>query len=151
MKELVKLIIVLSVLVAGLTIGYRFGDSGAIESSADTIFIRDTIRVDVPMVVDTDTIGTRKYNVKVDSVMGDSAKVELPITQKVYEDSTYKAYVSGFDARLDSFHIYQPMMYVKQSEREIKHWSIGIQGGIGITPKGVQPYIGVGVSYNFRF
>ena len=43
------------------------------------------------------------------------------------------------------------MLYVKEKETEIKHWTIGLQAGIGLTPKGVQPYIGVGVSYNFRF
>ena len=29
-----------------------------------------------------------------------------------------------------------------------KRWGIGVQGGVGITPKLVQPYIGIGVSYN---
>lgn len=127
------------------------GSVGTQITTTDTIYFTDTIEIEKPVEVKVDTIATREYIVKVDTLMGDSAKVELPITQRVYEDSTYKAYVSGYDARLDSILIYRPMLYVKEKETEYKRWSIGLQAGIGLTPKGVQPYIGVGVSYNFRF
>ena len=30
-----------------------------------------------------------------------------------------------------------------------KCWRFGIQGGYGYTPKGFQPYLGIGGSYNF--
>ena len=33
------------------------------------------------------------------------------------------------------------------TKQKSSRWNVGIQGGVGITPKGVQPYIGVGVSY----
>ena len=37
----------------------------------------------------------------------DTVWVNLPRTQKRYEDSTYTAWVSGYEARLDSIHVYR--------------------------------------------
>lgn len=79
---------------------------------------------------------------------GDSVTVTLPITQKVYSDSTYTAYVSGFDAKLDSISVYSKMITVTRRE-PTPAFTLGVQAGYGITPAGMQPYIGLGVQYNF--
>ena len=78
----------------------------------------------------------------------DSINVQIPITQKVYEDSTYKAYISGYNASLDSFYIYPQTKIVTIKEKP-KRWNIGISAGYGITPKGIQPYLGIGIQYNW--
>lgn len=82
----------------------------------------------------------------------DSADVFIPITQKVYEDSTYTAYVSGYNASLDSLILRMPHETTTITKRpKPKRWSIGIQVGYGMTLRGTPqfaPYIGVGVSYN---
>lgn len=164
MKRFIYIVIVIVVLACGLTIGYRFGDSGAIGVVADTIYIHDTMVVREPVAVESKPVGVRSYRVKLlgrigkqnDSIgkqngkQNDSVEVELPIEQKVYSDSLYKAWVSGFDARLDSIYIYQPTRYItiKTTEQQ-SQWSWGIQGGLGITPKGVQPYIGIGATFRF--
>ena len=74
--------------------------------------------------------------------------VMLPITQKVYRDTSYTAWVSGYAAALDSIHIHRPTHYLYNIHRPApsRRWSFGLQGGIGLTPKGVQPYVGVGFS-----
>ncbi len=79
----------------------------------------------------------------------DSVEVVLPITQKVYEDSTYRAYVSGYHPALDSINIFRrnEVVYIR-SPTKPKRWGIGIQVGYGITPKRAEPYIGIGISYN---
>lgn len=80
----------------------------------------------------------------------DSATVEIPITQKVYRDSSYTAYVSGFRPNLDSIMIYAPVRTVRIKDKP-KRWGIGVQVGYGVTvTKQPQfaPYIGIGVSYN---
>ncbi len=79
----------------------------------------------------------------------DSVEVVLPITQKVYEDSTYRAYVSGYHPALDSIEIFRrnEVVYIR-SPTKPKRWGIGIQVGYGITPKRAEPYIGIGISYN---
>lgn len=84
----------------------------------------------------------------------DSVQVELPIEQKRYADSTYTAYVSGYEPRLDSIFVYPRREIVKiTTERTAykyrnRRFGIGIQAGYGITPKGAKPYIGIGISYN---
>lgn len=88
--------------------------------------------------------------------VSDSVKVSIPITSKMYEDSTYRAYVSGYRANLDSIFIFpkrEAIMITKQEK--CKRWGIGVQVGCGFTldakPQ-FSPYIGVGVSYNlFNF
>ena len=86
------------------------------------------------------------------SVPEDSVTVQIPITQKVYEDSTYTAYVSGYRASLDSlvFKMPREVITIKEKKKH-KRWGVGFQVGYGLTLKGnpqFTPYIGVGVSYN---
>ena len=82
----------------------------------------------------------------------DSADVVIPITQKVYEDSTYTAYVSGYNPQLDSliFRMPREVITIKEYQKP-KRWGIGIHAGYGMTIKGTPqfaPYIGIGISYN---
>lgn len=86
----------------------------------------------------------------------DTAKehgVLVPITQKVYRDSTYTAWVSGYCASLDSIRTYirSPVtVTTQQITKKDKMWGLGLQGGFGITPKGFQPYIGVGLYFKIH-
>lgn len=77
----------------------------------------------------------------------------FPKNQVVYRDSSYQAWVSGVQPKLDSIKLYN-----KTIEREVtryitkyktKRWGVGIQAGYGISPsyKQLAPYIGVGISY----
>jgi hypothetical protein len=79
----------------------------------------------------------------------DSTKVVIPITQKVYEDSTYKAWVSGYNPNIDSIFVYQKTTVVNHyfKDKE-KRFGLGIQCGYGLNNNKMQPYIGIGVSYN---
>lgn len=80
---------------------------------------------------------------------GDSAEVIIPITQKVYETPDYRAYISGYRATMDSIFIRQQTTTIRIREpTKPKRFSIGLQVGYGMTPKGFQPYAGVGVSVN---
>ena len=84
----------------------------------------------------------------------DSANVRLPISQRVYRDSSYTAWVSGYKPSLDSIHTYNKMVYTTRTiERTItkppRKWGIGINAGYGygVNSKLFEPYIGVGVTY----
>ena len=73
--------------------------------------------------------------------------VQIPITQQKYQGSNYTAYVSGFHQSLDSIEVRERVIantIVKKRSR----WNVGISAGYGITPKGLSPYIGVGVTWN---
>jgi hypothetical protein len=75
---------------------------------------------------------------------------------KEYKDSTYYARISGINAYLEEIRVYPKTItqYVNTKEYIYvppKKWSIGIQGGVGITPKGLQPYVGFGVQRKISF
>lgn len=80
---------------------------------------------------------------------GDSAEVIIPISQKVYEGEDYKAYISGYRATMDSIFVKQrtTTIHIREPTKQ-KRFSIGLQAGYGMTPKGFQPYVGIGVSVN---
>lgn len=75
--------------------------------------------------------------------------VVIPITQKVYSDSTYTAYVSGYCPALDSLRITMRERIVTNTiATKPKKWGAGITAGYAFTPKGFQPYVGIGIHYN---
>lgn len=81
----------------------------------------------------------------------DTAEVAMPITQLRYtDDSTYTAWVSGYQPRLDSIQTYRRTAAItreitRQAPRS--RWGLGVQAGYGLTPHGFQPYIGLGINY----
>lgn len=88
-----------------------------------------------------------------DSIVGDSM-VEVtgvPITQKVYRDPSYIAWVSGYRPSLDSIKVFSSTHYITKTivERkqppDVRRFGVGLQAGYGITPRGMQPYVGIGI------
>lgn len=120
--------------------------------------LRDTI---TEVYIDTNTVYKPvPYKVEVhDTVYLDKPYNGHVFTQetKWYSDnSTYEMQVSGINIELDWIKTYPKTItqYVNTKESIYvppKKWSIGIQGGIGITPKGLQPYIGFGVERKISF
>lgn len=107
----------------------------------DSIVIRYEV-VTLPAVRDTILV------VPDDAKWADSALVEVPIEQKVYSDSTYKAYISGFDVSLDSIFVYRAAEVQTITSREKdKRWSLGLTAGYGASKDGLTPFVGVGLTY----
>ena len=119
----------------------------------DTIV--DTIKVIKPIAVDSVVTRYKWVNVErvkdttivneVSELVFDTIRVRLPIESKHYTSINYDAWVSGYEPQLDSIKVYQREVKTKQSR-----WSIGLQGGVGMTPRGVQPYVGVGIGYKLK-
>lgn len=99
------------------------------------------------IVTDTITVTTG------DTLPTPIASVSIPITQKVYKDSTYEAWVSGYEAKLDSINVLSKTITntitntVYQTSKT-KRWGIGVQAGGGLGIHGFTPYIGIGIQYN---
>jgi hypothetical protein len=131
-----------------------------------TIVVYDTITYRKPVAVDSVVVRYKTVHVelkednfpKLDDkednfpIKNDSTTVELPITQKTYKDSTYTAWVSGYDPSLDSIQVYPKTEYKTITNtikmQDTKRWGIGIQGGVGYGKGGFTPYIGIGIQYN---
>lgn len=130
------------------------------EVVTDTII--KVVKVDRPIVRDSTIV---KYEVVrlpiaadticVSDTIKDSVFVQVPIEQKVYSDSNYTAWVSGYNPRLDSISITHTEVSfhnkLVNNSKGSKRLYLGIQVGYGITPRGMQPYLGLGVSYKFGF
>ena len=125
-----------------------------------TIVVYDTVTYRKPVAVDSVVVRYKTINVPkvvadtitTTKIVVDSISVEIPITQKTYKDSTYTAWVSGYEPCLDSIQVY-PRTEVRTITNTIKvqdtkRWGIGIQGGVGYGKGGFSPYIGVGIQYN---
>lgn len=83
----------------------------------------------------------------------DSVNVEIPISTKVYEDSFYRAVISGYGVSLDEMLVFprREVVTIKPTTTKPKRWSVGIQVGYGITFRGrpqFAPYLGIGIQYN---
>ena len=150
------------VLVIALPLLYKGGCEPKSEPKNDTIYMHDTIRIveptpteeDVvrhdtasfPMVGQSESKGELK-NIPIcnelesigrlsNGLSNDSAKVVIPITERTYEDSTYKAVVRGYNAELVSLDIYNSTKYYPVVEKvKVKPKivvSAGVYGGFGV-------------------
>lgn len=146
-------IVVLSLLLAlSLIFQYLYhSNRNSVENSlkTDTITITkiDTITVNKPVIqyryiaqVTTDTL----YNT--DSI---KVPVQIPIETKIYQDSTYRAVISGYRASLDTIQIYPIHTITTITNTKQKRFNIGVQAGIGYGVFNKKPdvYVGLGVSY----
>lgn len=125
------------------------------------LVLTDTITDTVPVTVMRDSVAVRYVTATLPVVRGDtaavaeaekdsaadSAKVSVPITQAVYRrDSLYTAWVSGYRPRLDSIKVY-PRREVTVIKQPPGRLHLGVTVGYGMTPRGPQPYLGVGLTY----
>ena len=71
----------------------------------------------------------------------------------IYKDSTYIAVVGGIEPYLKSIEIYPKTIYVNNNTTTTikvrSRFGLGVQVGYGYGRNGLQPYVGVGVQYNF--
>lgn len=151
-----NVVIALALIAAAFLLGRRSVKPEIVEiHTTDTVVVRDTVRetVLVPKV---------RYLTRVDTVLlkvpGDTVEVPVlvPISHKVYEGEDYRAVVSGFRASLDTLDIFRKTQTVTNTvvqrvevPGKPKRWGIGVSAGYALTPQGVKPYIGAGISYSF--
>lgn len=80
--------------------------------------------------------------------------IEVPRTQKVYSDSSYTAYVSGYEPRLDSIFVREKIVEHSIVEtrtvatKKFRRWNVGLVGGYGygFKSKEFEPFVGVGIT-----
>lgn len=83
----------------------------------------------------------------------DTAWAVVPRTQKRYVDSTYMAWISGYEPRLDSIEVYQKTVVVtKRVEGRVKNrrFNVGLTGGFGYGVFTRKPDVWVGVGCTWR-
>ena len=112
------------------------------ETRIQTVVKLDTVLISAPIAVfltfTNDTIH-----------IGDTVVMR---EQAYYEDSLYRAWVSGYRPKFDSIEVYPKTIYQTVTndiyhavKPKMKRWGLGLQAGYGY-PGGL--YVGVGISYN---
>ena len=151
-------VIIIAIIIVGATIfgkwfeNYFFPKDPEIVVKRDTVVVHDTLRYEVPVPEKEIVVKYIRVPVEVRDTLQrtDTLWVELPRLQREYADSTYRAWVSGYDPALDSIEVYRRTEYIHETQTILlkpRKWSVGIQAGYGAGKDGLTPYLGVGVSY----
>ena len=134
----------------------------AFSTKVDTLYISDTITVSTPKeAAKPRPLHDTLYFPVTDSVLverTDTLFLPLEREQREYGDSTYRAWVSGVEPRLDSILIFPKTMVITKPTPVVvkRRLDVGLQAGVGA----VQPfkqefdpklgyYLGIGLQYNF--
>lgn len=77
-------------------------------------------------------------------------EVYVPISTYVFEDSLYRAEVSGYKVSMDKIELFNrsTTTTVSMPVMKPKRFGLGVQVGYGASKYGLSPYVGVGLSYN---
>lgn len=138
-------------LVASFIAGYyiRGTDVKNVQVECDTVI--DTLRTVLPVPsfeievgeveIPCPVIIKEKGQERVDTIY-----VPVPITQKEYVSENYRAWVSGYNADLDSIDVFPKTVYITK-KIPARRWGLGVIGGYGVGRAGLSPYIGIGVYY----
>ena len=151
-----NLVIAVLSLLLGLSVTFQYlyhfnQNSTGNRLKTDTVTITkiDTVTVTKPVIqykyitqVITDTL----YNT--DSI---KVPVHIPIERTIFQDSTYRAVVSGYKASLDTIQVFpiHTTTTITNTIIKQKRFNIGIQAGVGygICTKKPDVYVALGVSY----
>ena len=123
----------------------------------------EIVKTDTLTITRVDTVTIVKpqpYKVEVKDTVyiekGYSGHVFVQETKWFGDNETYDMQVSGINVELDWIKTYPKTVtqYINTTETiyvQPKKWDVGIQAGVGITPKGLQPYLGFGISRRLQF
>lgn len=164
MRNYVLILVLLAAsFLGGLFLGRSWGSAEPeVTEVRDTLTFHDTVEVERPVPVyvsqiRTDTVRLALVDTSHTVVVRDSVEVEVPISRKVYEDSTYRAVISGYKANLDSLWVRNTIreIYVVRTQKTApKRWGFDVTLGpsVLVTPKGdVHGGIGVTAGLTYRF
>lgn len=117
--------------------------------TSDTIVMFDTIRIYEPIPYYVEVV-------RLDTVAQiETVAVTVPIEQKIYQNENYKAVIEGYKPSLLSMDIYQKTTLIHDTiqinntitKYKPPRWAVSVGPGVGYSPKGMQPYIGINVGY----
>ncbi|MDR2911241.1 MAG: hypothetical protein LBV47_07770 [Bacteroidales bacterium] len=123
------------------------------EIQYDTLIMHDTVVYEKPVpvvhqIVRTDTV---MLEMPADTV---KVLVEVPIERSEYKTDDYRAVIEGYRASLLSMEVYPKTQIITKTETvtvfKKPKLGFGIQAGYGITQNGLEPYLGVGIQYQFK-
>ena len=109
---------------------------GVLVGKNDTLILYDTIRDSIPYPVYETVIQTvpEMFPIYI-TLDGDTVRepivVPVPINQKEYLTENYHAWISGYNAALDSIDVFPKTVYVTKKIPD-RRWGLGVIGGYGV-------------------
>lgn len=155
MRYFLFLLLFATIFCVGVGVGYvGFGRDKEIVR-ADTVYRSDTVRWPIMRDSVVTRYVTRRLAVmRVDTLRQcdtvkavDTVEVSFPIVQKVYRDTNYTAWVSGYEPRLDSISVRHRTIIETRTVRERGRWGVGLGVGLGVGSRGPGVGVGFGVFY----
>lgn len=153
MKIKINLLIIFIIVLICLKCCYSNNRKEEKIPQTDTITIikRDTITIikPQPVIQYRDRI-VRDTLYNTDSI---PVLVDVPIEVKVYQDSNYRAVISGYKAELDSIYIFNKnqIQTINKITYKTKKWNISpsIGLGYGVFNRKFDTYVGFSIGYSF--
>lgn len=149
------LIGVLALILLSSFFSYRQGRKAAtivLKEKTDTLLIRDTHTLIKPVYITNTIVDTMLVPVTTIVNIHDTLFLPLPREQKVYQDSTYRAVVSGFRPSLDEISVYSTTQVItKTIVQAPPRWCFSATAGPALVYDGsFHPGIGVAVGFSYR-
>ena len=117
---------------------------------------RDTLRLNSTVLREIHKVAHDTIKIVMNDTIVRRDTIYLEREQRIYEDEDYKAFVSGFQPRLDSIYVYPKTIYKTKvsTRKEWRRFTYGMQVGVGVVmPFNSSPsfggYLGFGIGYNF--
>ena len=147
------LILLIACCIVSFLGGYDFASKHCynVRTVTDTIVKRDTITSIPDTVYRTVALGEKTVKVVIHDTLckTDTVEVALPYVQKQYKDSSYSAWISGYEPSLDSIRVFPKTTIIRESKvvrQKDRRW--GVFGGVGIgVSDRITPCVGVGIGY----
>ena len=152
MKALTSILLIACCIISFLG-GYDYASKHCynVRTVTDTIIERDTITSIPDTVYRTVALGEKTVKVVVHDTLckTDTVTISLPFVQKQYKDSSYSAWISGYEPSLDSIRVFPKTTIIRESKvvrQKDRRW--GVFGGVGIgVSDRITPCVGVGIGY----
>ena len=147
------LILLIACCIVSFLGGYDFASKHCynVRTVTATIVKRDTITSIPDTVYRTVALGEKTVKVVIHDTLckTDTVTVSLPFVQKQYKDSSYSAWISGYEPSLDSIRVFPKTTIIRESKvvrQKDRRW--GVFGGVGIgVSDRITPCVGVGIGY----
>lgn len=152
MRALIFILLIACCIISFLG-GYDYASKHCynVSTVTDTIVKRDTITAIPDTVYRTIALGEKTVKVVVHDTLckTDTVTISLPFVQKQYKDSSYSAWISGYEPSLDSIRVFPKTTIIRESKvvrQKDRRW--GVFGGVGIgVSDRITPCVGVGIGY----
>lgn len=150
MRALIFILLIACCIISFLG-GYDYASKHCynVSTVTDTIVKRDTITAIPDTVYRTIALGEKTVKVVVHDTLckTDTVTISLPFVQKQYKDSSYSAWISGYEPSLDSIRVFPKTTIIRESKvvrQKDRRW--GVFGGIGIgVSDRITPCVVVGI------